>query len=206
MQKHSMICALTIAAAGLWLSPAAIARTGARTGEQTLRNLQNAYNGENNARTRYLAFAEQADKEGYARVAVLFRAAARAEEIHLTNHAAVIKQLGAIPQARIEKPLVRSTKDNLEKSASKGEAYERDTMYPDFIKKAELEGLSAAVESFRYALEAETEHYNLFAAAAGHLDQMRAAGSAYYVCRVSGYTSAHRDPARCVKGEFETIN
>jgi hypothetical protein len=31
----------------------------------TLRNLQTAYDCESNARVRYLAFAEQADKEGY---------------------------------------------------------------------------------------------------------------------------------------------
>ena len=206
MQKHLMSCALAVAAAGIWLIPAATARTEERAGRLTLRNLQTAYKGESNAHARYLAFAEQAEKEGYAQVAVLFRAAACAEEIHLANHAAVIWKLGATPEARLEMSLVGSTMDNLEKSAGKGEAYERDIMYPEFIKIAELEGIPEAVDSFRYALEAEAEHYNLFAAAIRHLDQMRTPGRVYYVCSVSGYTSANRDPARCIKGEYETIN
>jgi rubrerythrin len=40
--------------------------------------------------------------EGYGEVASLFRAAARAEKIHATNYAAVIEELGALPQAQIE--------------------------------------------------------------------------------------------------------
>jgi rubrerythrin len=68
-------------------------------GTTTLENLQAAYNGESNAHSRYLAFAKQASLEGYGEVASLFRAAARAEEIHASNHAAVLRMLGAVPQA-----------------------------------------------------------------------------------------------------------
>ena len=202
MRKSRIVSSLAVAAvAAVGFLPKAKARVGG----QTLQNLQSAYNGESNARARYLAFAQQADKEGYLQVAALFRAAARAEQIHLTNHAAVIKQLGAIPKARIEKPVVRSTRENLDGSASKGEAYERDTMYPAFIKTAEHEGLPAAVKTFQYAQEAEAEHYNLFAAASDHLDQMRSPGVVYYACSVSGYTSATRDRAHCPAGEYEPV-
>ena len=38
----------------------------------TLENMQAAFNGESNAHARYVAFAAQADKEGYAEVASLF--------------------------------------------------------------------------------------------------------------------------------------
>ncbi len=41
-----------------------------------------AFNGESNANARYVAFAVKADEEGYKGVGSLFRAAARAEEIH----------------------------------------------------------------------------------------------------------------------------
>jgi hypothetical protein len=58
-------------------------------------------------------------QERYAQAAVLFRAAARAEEIHLTNHAAVIRQLGAVPRGRIEKPVIPPTMENLAQSARK---------------------------------------------------------------------------------------
>lgn len=52
---------------------------------ETLQNLQTALNGERNAHARYLAFAEEADQEGYEAVASLFRAAAAAEEVHSTK-------------------------------------------------------------------------------------------------------------------------
>src|SRR3974390_2910976 len=93
---------------------------GSYASATTLENMQAAYNGESNAHARYLAFAKQADSEGYGQVASLFRAAARAENIHATNHAAVIQVLGAVPQARVEDPIVKSTSENLE-AAIKGE-------------------------------------------------------------------------------------
>src|SRR5512132_4304578 len=65
--------------------------------EQSLANLQAAYNGESNAHARYLAFAKKAEEDGYAGTAALFRAAARAECIHAENHAKVIRKLGAEP-------------------------------------------------------------------------------------------------------------
>lgn len=202
MRKQLTVSVLAIPMiTGILVSPAARAGTNG----PTLQNLQAAYNGESNAHVRYLAFAEQANKEGYVQVAILFRAAARAEQIHLNNHAAVIKQLGGTPEAKIENPVVRSTKENLDASASKGEAYERDTMYPRFIKAAEAEGIPAAVKTFQYAQEAEAEHYNLFTGASDHLDKMRTMGAIYYVCKTSGYTSASMDAAHCPGTEYEAI-
>src|SRR4051812_43692012 len=81
--------------------------------DTTLQNMQAAFNGESNAHARYLAFSQQADKEGYADVANLFRAAARAEQIHASNHSEVIKQLGAEPKANIVAPQVELTRENL---------------------------------------------------------------------------------------------
>ena len=78
-----------------------------------MQNLETAFNGESNAHARYLAFAEKADQEGYFQIASLFRAAARAEEIHARNHEVEIKKLGGTAQAKIEKPDVKSTKENL---------------------------------------------------------------------------------------------
>jgi rubrerythrin len=105
----------------------------------TLVNLQAAYNGESNARAKYLKFAVKAQEEGFAGVASLFRAAARAEQIHAENHAKVIRQMGATPEMKIELPDVNSTALNL-KHAISGEEYERDVMYPEFITEAKNSG------------------------------------------------------------------
>lgn len=176
----------------------------------TLDNLQAAFNGESNARVRYLAFAEKAAQEGYGPVASLFRAAARAEQIHAANHAAVIKKLGATPQANIETPAVKSTRENLE-AAIQGETYERDVMYPAFLAQARAEGNQpAAVRTFHLAQQAEAEHAKLYTEAMQQLESLRGAARTYYVCPVCGYTTAAPEADRCPicsapKAKYEEI-
>ena len=155
--------------------------------DKTLENLQAAYNGESNANAKYLAYALQADKEGYHKVARLFRAAASAEAVHLKNHAEVIKGMGATPTADIKLPEVKSTKENLE-DAIKGETYERIKMYPDFIAQAEKEDNADAVETFSFAKDAEEEHARLYTQALTNLDKWKEADMNFYVCPTCGYT------------------
>lgn len=163
----------------------------------TLENLQAAFNGESNAHARYLAFAQKADEEGYASVASLFRAAAKAEEIHASNHAVVIKKLGGAPEAKIEKPVVKSTKENLE-AAQKGEIYERDEMYPAFLKKARQDGNTDAIQTFNYAKTAEAEHARLYGEDLKEIATLKgAAKKNYFVCGTCGYTVTKVDFAKC---------
>lgn len=163
----------------------------------TLKNLQAAYNGESNAHVMYLDFAKKADEEGYKEVASLFRAAARAEEIHRDNHAKVIRDLSATPKNNITTPEVKSTQENLE-TAIKGESYERDTMYPQFIKQAKAEKNQAAVQTLSYAQAAEAQHAQLYAQAKNNLTAWQQAAQPFYVCTVSGETWMNqKDTAKC---------
>ena len=186
-----VLCVLCICAAS-----AAFAQPAPKPSDVTLQNLETAFNGESNAHARYLAFAEKADQEGYLQIASLFRATARAEEIHARNHEVEIKRLGGTAQAKIEKPDVKSTKENLE-AAIKGETYERDVMYPDFYKQARAVGDAGAVQTFNYARSAETEHAALFTNAVGNMATMRVKGATYYVCTVCGYTTTNMNFAKC---------
>jgi rubrerythrin len=151
----------------------------------TLDNLQTAYNGEMNAHTRYLAFARKADKEGYGAVASLFRAVALAEKVHYTRHAVLIKKLKGTPRAVIETPVVKSTKENLE-SAFAGETYEKDVMYPAFIKQAEKENDKEAIDAFEDAGAAEGAHAGLYAKMLKNLALSKGLTKEYYVCPVCG--------------------
>jgi len=176
----------------------------------TLDNLQTAFNGESNARTKYLAFAKKADEEGYAQVASLFRAAAAAEEIHANNHASVIRKMGANPKADIAPPVPKSTRENLA-TAIQGETYERDVMYPAFIKEAETENNRQAVIMFGGALAAETEHARLYQQALDNLDQWRAGKRDFWICLVCGFTVAAAPADRCPvckapKEKFKIVN
>ncbi len=177
---------LSLIATSLCLCVAGFISAAETAGKTTLENLQAAFNGESNANAKYTAFAVKADEEGYKSVASLFRAAAMSEEIHAKKHAAVIKKLGAEPKADIAKPDVKSTKENLEVALA-GETYEKDTMYPEFIKVAEAEKNKQAVRSFRGAMAAEVEHAKLYKQALGEMEAWKAAGKEFMVCQICGY-------------------
>src|SRR5579864_5148150 len=165
--------------------------------EVTLRNLQTAFEGESNAHAKYSAFAVKADAEGLHGAASLFRAAARAEQIHANHHARVIRQIGAEPAAVIHPPQVKSTLENLNEARA-GERYEIDSMYPEFLREAKGHGNTAAVRSFQWALEAEKTHARLFSEAIAVLESgWLIAARNYYVCAACGYTSEAPEAERC---------
>ncbi len=183
--------------------------TATRPATQTLANLQVAYEGESNATVKYTAFAIKAEVEGYFRAAALFRAAARAEQVHAAHHARIIAKLGGIAKATIHAPDVRTTRENLE-TAKAGEEYERDVMYPGFIKEAEAAGQKETVRSFTLALKAEAVHAQLYGAALADLEAQRRA-AIFYVCLVCGeVTDKPEETERCpicgaVKEKFVAV-
>ena len=204
----SIVGAVSCSVSVLALSAAALVCPSASA--TTLENMQAAYNGESNAHARYLAFAKQAEGAGYGEVASLFRAAAQAEKIHATNHAAVIRELGAAPLAKVEEPVVKSTRENLE-AAIKGETYERDTMYPNFLKQARVDRKTAAIRSLNLAKTAETEHAKLYTSALANLDRLKGTKEvSFYVCPTCGFTARETNFAKCpscftAKEAFEKV-
>jgi len=151
---------------------------------QTLKDLQAAYQGESNSSVKYTAFAVKAEVEGFVRAAALFRATARAEQVHAAHHARVIAKLGGTPHSVIHAPEVKSTRENLE-AAKAGEEYERDVMYPTYIKEAEASALRDAVRSFDLALQAETVHARHYGEAMKNMEAQRVQAT-FYVCLVCG--------------------
>ena len=133
------------------------------------------------------------------------------ESIHAANHAAVIKKLGGTPEAKIDTPAVKSTRENLQ-AAIQGETYERDTMYPEFLKNARSEGKREAVRTFNLALMAEAEHATLYSEALNNLANLKnTKAKDYYVCTICGFTSAKLDYSKCPscfshKDKFEKVS
>jgi len=147
-------------------------------------NLKAGFAGESQANRKYLAYAKKAELEGYAQVARLFRAVAAAETVHAHAH---LRVMGG----------VRTTTANLE-DAIAGEAYEFQTMYPEFLTEAEKEKNSAAISSFRYALAVEKVHHELYSKALAAVK----AGSdlsaqKIFVCEVCGHTVLGEAPDKC---------
>ncbi|MCA1766326.1 MAG: rubrerythrin family protein [Desulfobulbaceae bacterium] len=147
----------------------------------TEENLQEAFAGESQANRKYLAFAKQAERDGYQQAARLFRAAAAAETVHAHAHLRAMKG-------------INSTPDNL-KEALAGETHEFKNMYPEMIELADREGHKSAARSFRYANEVEKTHAELYQRAIDNLENMEECD--YYVCSVCGHTHEKEAPEKC---------
>ena len=148
---------------------------------KTEQNLKEAFAGESQANRKYLAFAKQADQEGYPQAAKLFRAAAEAETVHAHAH---LRVLGGI----------KKTVENL-KEAISGETHEFTKMYPGMIETAKEEGNKAAEMSFSNANAVEEIHANLYQKALDSLGNSKAVD--YYVCSVCGNTVENEPPETC---------
>jgi rubrerythrin len=151
---------------------------------KTADNLKEAFAGESQASTKYLAFARKADQEGYSQAAKLFRAAATAETFHARNHLDVMEG-------------IKSTQDNL-KEAISGENMEHVKMYPEFIEEANKEQKPKAARTFDFARMVEMMHESLYK---GALDALQKGGkpqvTEYSVCQVCGCTVEGKAPDRC---------
>lgn len=109
--------------------------TSSNAKSKTTDNLQAAFKGETTASAKYAAYSKKAEQEGQHEIALLFKAASIAENIHANNHKAVLQESNnSVPVIKPEYS-VKSTKENLE-DAIKGETYEVTTMYPDFLTTA----------------------------------------------------------------------
>ncbi|MBF0167028.1 MAG: rubrerythrin family protein [Alphaproteobacteria bacterium] len=158
----------------------------------TQENLKEAFAGESQANRKYLAFGEQAARDGKAMVAKLFRAVAAAETLHAHAHLRAMDG-------------VKDTLANL-KEAMAGEAHEVAHMYPPMLATAIAEGHKRAERSMSYALEVEKVHFGLFQQA---LSAVQAgedlAPDAVRICPVCGHTVIGDAPDECpvckVKGD-----
>ncbi len=144
-------------------------------------NLRDAFAGESQANRKYLAFAKQAEKEGYQQIAKLFRAAGAAETVHAHAHLRALGEIG-------------NTTENL-KVAVDGETHEFKSMYPEMIEEAKAEGNKTAERSFVYANEVEQVHAQLYQKALDNLGTLEEAD--YYVCSVCGMTVENEPPDIC---------
>jgi rubrerythrin len=152
-------------------------------GENTRRNVYDAFVGEAKAHIRLLAFARKAEEEGYAQIGKLFRAIAAAEEVHATHHLRLLGQA-----------VIGTTEENLASSFER-EMTVNEVTYPLFIVEAEREGARDVVLSFSYARDVEEGHAALYKKAMEHLLQDETTD--YYVCGLCGYTSDGVLPDQC---------
>ena len=150
----------------------------------TKENLKAAFAGESQAHMKYLAFAAQAEADGYPEIARLFKAISFAEQVHATNHLKELQGVG-------------TTAENLA-AAMGGENFEVTEMYPAYHAVAHMQGEKGALLSIHYAVSAEKIHEAMYAEAKDLVDSKQDRPSApVYICPVCGFTVIGDPPEKC---------
>jgi rubrerythrin len=178
-------------------------------GNEVLKNLQSAYRTETHEHVLYLEFGKKADEEGYRQVASMFRAMARAEEIHAANKAALIKEMGGIAQEDSTPMMIRSTKENLDLAAT-AETYEQNVEYAGFLEQAKRDKDKAAEQTYVYAQSTEPTHLALFKQAQNDLESYRGENAPFLVCPHCGQVMRTLKSTKCpicgtAREKFETV-
>ncbi len=151
---------------------------------KTDENLEKAYQDECETYMKYLAFARQAEDEGFPNIARLFRATGEGETVHALNQIDAIGGVG-------------STKENLEHAVHEEEE-DFFRMYPQFIKDAQTEDRTEAVLSLTWIQQVEKAHFGLLKQA---LETLEAGNDIenqeYYLCTNCGFVAVDAAPSIC---------
>ena len=161
----------------------------------TLDNLKAAIAGETGASAKYTAFAEGAKKQGYDQIARLFEATAAAEQIHIGLEYTLVSEMDpSYEKPIVDAPAAEASDLNLISGAN-GEIYETSDMYPAFIKKAQEEGETKAVQVFTRAKLAESVHAERYLDAYNNIDAPD--DDLFYLCPICGYIHKGEDFEKC---------
>ncbi len=114
-------------------------------GSKTEKNLQTAFAGESQARTKYTFYASKAKKDGFVQIAQLFEETANNEKEH------------AKIWFKLLNDGIKDTAANL-LDAAQGENYEWTDMYANFAKEAKQEGFDKIAFLFEEVGKIEKEH------------------------------------------------
>ena len=142
-------------------------------------DLKTAFESESRASMKYFAFAKRAEHEGLKNIAKLFRAAAKAELIHASNH---LRAMG----------LIKTSSDNVKVLLSE-KGYASEQMYQSMIEHAKTEGDSWSIKSLCYADEAGKVIARLFK----NVLQNEEKEVDYYLCKVCGFIVENDIPEKC---------
>ncbi len=152
---------------------------------KTEENLKAAFSGESQAHVKYLVYSEVAKEKGFRNLARVFEAFAFSEFVHAKNHLRNLEDF--------DDPV-----KNLE-NAIKGESYEVEEMYPKFYDEAIRENAKKAATSFRWAMETEKKHAEVYREVKILVESGRdkAFDRKIYVCPVCGYIFVGDAPDVC---------
>ena len=158
-------------------------------GSKTEKNLLTAFAGESQARNRYTYFASKAKKEGYVQIKDVFEETAGHEKEHAKRLFKFLQGGEVEVTAAFPAGVIGSTLENL-KMAAAGENHEHTTLYPDFAKTADEEGLGDVAAAFRSIARAEAWHERRYKALAANIEGgtvFKKSATVQWVCNNCGF-------------------
>jgi rubrerythrin len=169
--------------------------------DAVIRNLETAFEEESKNSAACKAYAVNAEEEGYPGLASMFRATARADQIHASNHARVLRHMGGSTQFEVPLPRIEGAIENL-RSALVDQKFEVEYLYPTFLTNAATLFDSTAHRSFHWALEADKSHIRLLndvLARVSGTGQSDWAGVQhdFYVCSLCGFATEEANGENC---------
>ncbi|MBT4870969.1 MAG: rubrerythrin family protein [Candidatus Diapherotrites archaeon] len=183
--------------------------------EETLKNLHKAFAGESQARNRYTMSAKQAKKDGYEQLAAIFEETAEHEREHAKQLSKMInglvekmgKEQGPIQIEAEGAAMFGDTATNL-KNAIAGEHFETTTMYPEFAKQAQVDGLPEIAVKLNAIGKAEAHHEERYGKLLKEVEaktMFKKDEEKVWICRKCGYEhKGNTPPAKCPACSHET--
>ncbi|MFA7663049.1 MAG: rubrerythrin family protein [Patescibacteria group bacterium] len=176
--------------------------------QKTLQNLTKAFVGESQARNRYTFYSRVAQKEGYEQIAEIFTLTADNEKAHakrLFEHIQELKKklsdTSNVVVVETEAPNVYETTIENLKASIAGENHEYTSMYPEFAKVAEEEGLTEIAKRLLAIAKAEAHHEDRYKRILVQLEAgtiFKKATEIEWVCRECGYVHIGTEaPEKC---------
>jgi len=177
--------------------------------QKTIENLTKAFIGESQARNRYSMYAKIAKNEGYEQISAIFEETAEQEKEHAKQLFKMINELKKESgENKYEEIIVEasapttlsSTIENIRASIN-GEHYEHESMYPEFSKIAQEEGLAKISARLISIAKAEAHHEERYLKLLATLEQnsvFEKEIETNWVCRKCGYAHTGKNaPQRC---------
>jgi rubrerythrin len=210
--RAASVLAVLLGWAAALSCPSIHAEEGTGRYPKTIAELKAAYSDEMEARQRYLAFAEQANREGFPNLSYLFVSLSVSESIHARNYGKAIEGMGIpVPAHSAWGGKSSTTKKNLQ-AATESEIGEIEEKYPGILERIRAENHEETIRYVRFAWESEKQHRDFL----GKLQsgtgaffpilvrRIEGIPLTFFVCRTCGSTVKQVPPVRCPVCEGES--
>jgi len=155
--------------------------------QKLLQYLKESHDTEIHESSLYVDFAKKADEEGYGQVASLFRALSEAEQIHASNKAVLIEQLGGTLEPTTHESFLGTTVENIDWALS-AEQLEKEAMYEDYAKQARKYRNDKVAQTFEFCMASEPWHVHILNQARNDLEDYTGVNIDFHVCSTCGNT------------------